>query len=81
MPIKRHLSAFSYQDNEGRNHVSLILKGVQQKKSKIVLTREAILFDRVKRLFPVWGNSWSYQQIRKSEVEKVEKLMKNSSDG
>jgi short-subunit dehydrogenase len=58
--------------------VRVILGGVQKNKRRIVLTKEAILFDRVKRLFPVWGNSWSYQQIRKSmKLEKVEGLMKN----
>ena len=79
---QEHLSAFfRTKTMKVETAVSLILKGVQKNKKRIVLTREAILFDRVKRLFPVWGNSWSYQQIRKSmKLEKVEKLMKNSHD-
>lgn len=57
--------------------VRIILNGVAQKKKRVVLTREAILFDRIKRVFPVWGNAWSNQQIRKSMgLDKVDALLK-----
>lgn len=75
---KKHLTEFFRSKTmKVSTAVRLILNGVEKKKKRVVLTREAILFDRIKRVFPVWGNAWSYQQIRKSMgLDKVEILLK-----
>ena len=50
-----------------------ILRAVRRGDRRLMVTKEAVLFDRLKRLFPVRGNSWCADLIRKemrlSEVE------------
>jgi NADP-dependent 3-hydroxy acid dehydrogenase YdfG len=43
-----------------------ILMGVYKEKSRIMVSKEAALFDRVKRIFPVSGNRWCSQRIMKA---------------
>jgi NAD(P)-dependent dehydrogenase (short-subunit alcohol dehydrogenase family) len=52
---------------------SQIVRAVRKGKRRLLVTREAFLFDRVKRLLPVRGNAWCSSMIRKSmRLEKVE---------
>ena len=43
-----------------------IIDGVRKEKKRIMVSKEAILFDRVKRLFPIAGNHWCAQKIMKA---------------
>ncbi|MEC7986205.1 MAG: SDR family NAD(P)-dependent oxidoreductase [Myxococcota bacterium] len=56
----------------------IIIRGIQSRKPRLVITREALLLDRIKRIFPVWGNRWAYQQIYKQmRMKKIEEHIKN----
>ena len=56
--------------------VRFILQGIEKGKRRIVVTREAVLFDRVKRIFPIWGNRWCYRQIHSSmKLQEVDRFM------
>lgn len=43
-----------------------IVYGVRKEQSRIMVSKEAVLFDRVKRMFPVSGNHWCAQRIMKA---------------
>ena len=43
-----------------------ILRGIRKKKKRIMVSKEAVLFDRVKRLMPVLGNRWCSEKIMQS---------------
>jgi short-subunit dehydrogenase len=45
---------------------SLILSAVKKRKPRLLIGKEAYLFDRVKRLFPVAGNRWAFKEIYKA---------------
>ena len=45
---------------------SQLLEGLRNEKKRIFVGSEALIFDRMKRLFPIWGNNWCYRQIKKS---------------
>lgn len=49
-----------------------ILDGVKKEQPRIIVSKEAALFDRVKRMFPVSGNHWCAKRIMKAM--KVESL-------
>ena len=56
--------------------VRFILQGIERGKRRIVVTKEAVLFDRVKRMFPIWGNRWCYRQIHTSmKLQEVDRFM------
>lgn len=41
-----------------------LIEGLQKEQKRIFIGKEARLFDRMKRLFPIWGNGWCYRQIK-----------------
>ena len=43
-----------------------IVYGVGKEQSRIMVSKEAALFDRVKRMFPISGNHWCAQRIMKA---------------
>ena len=43
-----------------------IVRGIRKKQARIIVSKEAALFDRVKRMFPVSGNHWCAQRIMKA---------------
>jgi NADP-dependent 3-hydroxy acid dehydrogenase YdfG len=43
-----------------------ILRGIRKGKKRIMVSKEAVLFDRVKRFLPVLGNRWCSEKIMKS---------------
>lgn len=49
-----------------------ILLGIRKEQARIMVSKEAALFDRVKRMFPVAGNHWCAERIMKAM--KVESL-------
>ncbi|MBM75034.1 MAG: acetoin dehydrogenase [Proteobacteria bacterium] len=54
----------------------LIINGAAKRKLRLLIGKEAVLFDRAKRLFPVRGNHWVFKQIRKAmRLEHVEQAL------
>ena len=43
-----------------------IVLGIKKEQDRIMVSKEAALFDRVKRMFPVSGNHWCAQRIMKA---------------
>jgi len=58
--LERFFARHSLKPEEA---VRQILAGLQKEKKRIMVTKEAVLFDRVKRLSPIKGNHWCVQRI------------------
>ena len=65
--FKKHTQKFFDRHAlDPKDAANLIIKGAAARKPRLLIGKEAVLFDRAKRLFPVRGNHWAFQQIRKA---------------